>query len=266
VSDRYFEHRGARLRYRDQGAGAAIVLVHGWTLDLEAWEPQAADLGETFRVIRLDRRGFGLSSGVPSVADDVSDLQALIDRLQLDRTVLIGNSQGARVTLEFALAHPQRLSAIVLDGAPNTALPSDNEDEVPLAHYRELVRTRGIDAFREEWAQHPFTQLQTRDVATRELLARILARYPGRDLRESPQSTSTRDASDLGRFHGPALVVNGELDTDSRKTNGEALARALPAAERRLLPRAGHLANLDEPRAYNDLIRRFLARQASIAA
>ena len=265
-ADRYFEIRAARLRYRDAGAGVALIFIHGWTLDLDAWEPQAASLCETFRVIRLDRRGFGLSSGIPSVADDVSDLQALIDHLQLERVVLIGSSQGARVTLDFALKHPQRLSAIVLDGAPNTALPSDSEDEVPLAHYRELVRTRGMDAFREEWAQHPFTQLHTRDAGTRELLARILARYPGRDLREPPRSMGTRDACELGRFRGPALVVNGELDTDSRKANGEALAQAMPAAERRLLPRAGHLANLDQPHAYNDMIRRYLARQASIAA
>ena len=265
-ADRYFEHRAARLRYRDEGNGVPLLLVHGWTLDLEVWEPQAQGLSDTFRVIRLDRRGFGLSSGMPSVVDDVCDLCALIDHLQLERIVLIGSSQGARVTLDFALAHPRRVSAMVLDGAPNTTLPSDREDEVPLAHYRELLRTSGLEAFRKEWARHPFTQLHTREQGTRELLAQVLARYPGRDLGEPLHPMHPHDASELGRLRGPALVINGELDTDNRKANGDALARALPAAERRLLPRAGHLANLDEPRAYNDMIRRFLARQASIAA
>jgi pimeloyl-ACP methyl ester carboxylesterase len=265
-ADRYFEHRAARLRYRDDGAGFPLLFVHGWTLDLEVWEPQVAGLRDRFRAIRLDRRGFGVSSGVPSVVEDVSDLQALIDHLQLERIFLIGSSQGARVALDFALAHPRRVSALVLDGAPNTTLPSDSEDEVPLAHYRELVRTRGLDAFRKEWARHPFTQLHTRDQGMRDLLAQILARYPGGDLREPPRPMPPHDAGELGRLRGPALVVNGEFDTDNRRANGDALARALPAAERRLLPRAGHLANLDEPHAYNDMVRRFLARQASIAA
>ena len=53
---------GARLRYRDEGAGRAVVFVHGWTLDLDVWEPQPP-LAAELRVVRYDRRGFGLSTG-----------------------------------------------------------------------------------------------------------------------------------------------------------------------------------------------------------
>jgi len=62
---------GARLRYRDEGSGRAVVFVHGWTLDLDVWEPQLP-LAAELRVVRYDRRGFGLSSGDPSLAHDVS--------------------------------------------------------------------------------------------------------------------------------------------------------------------------------------------------
>ena len=53
-ADQYFCHRGVRLRYRDEGAGPAVVFLHGWALDLESWQPQADELRSAFRIIRLD--------------------------------------------------------------------------------------------------------------------------------------------------------------------------------------------------------------------
>ena len=68
AADRHLSVPGARLRYRDEGAGPAVVFVHGWTLDLDMWEPQAP-LAAQLRLVRFDRRGFGLSSGTrPSAA------------------------------------------------------------------------------------------------------------------------------------------------------------------------------------------------------
>ncbi len=267
--DQYFDHGDARLRFRDEGEGAPVIFIHGWTLDLDAWQPQTLELRRSFRVVPLDRRGFGLSSGSPSLVDDVSDLRALIDHLQLARVAVVGMSQGARVALHFALSTPQRLSALVLDGAPNHLLACDMEaeEEVPLARYRELMRSGGLEAFRREWQEHPFMRLQTSDPDVRALLARMIARYPGRDLREPPpRSQHPIAAGSLSMLRAPVLILNGERDIDTRKQAGDALCRALPLAERELIPNAGHLANLDHPRAYNDAIRRFLVRQARIAA
>jgi non-heme chloroperoxidase len=74
--DLYFASGDARLRYRDDGEGPPVVFIHGWTLDLDAWEPQAA-LAPSMRVIRYDRRGFGLSGGTPGRAADADDLARL---------------------------------------------------------------------------------------------------------------------------------------------------------------------------------------------
>ncbi len=267
--DQYFEHRDARLRFRDQGDGMPVIFVHGWTLDLEVWQPQASELRRSFRVIRLDRRGFGLSSGTPSIEDDVADLRALIDHLRLAKVAVVGMSQGARVALQFALGNPPRLAALVLDGAPHPALPGqgDADEDLPLARYRELVRTGGLEAFRAEWQVHPLMTLHTRDASARQLLERIAARYPGSDLRAGrPQSDGRIDLSALRSLRQPTLVLNGALDTEHRREVGDLLARSLPLAERQLVPNAGHLANLDEPQVYNDLIKSFLMRQARIAA
>jgi pimeloyl-ACP methyl ester carboxylesterase len=265
-SDQYLRVEGARLRYRDEGRGPAVLCIHGWTLDLDMWEPQVAALATAFRIVRLDRRGFGMSSGRPSLASDVADVQALLRQLGLQRAALVGMSQGARVALRLARVAPDCVSCLVLDGPPDedAASAASADDDVPLARYRALLRTRGVGAVRQEWARHPLMRLQTRDAAMRALLDRMIARYPGLDLREAgmePDGHATGQASESIRM--PALVLTGQLDLASRQLAADSLAYRLPAAERVVVGAAGHLPNLDNPQAYNSLLREFLARHAA---
>src|SRR5205823_5938890 len=94
--DQYLMVEDAGLRFRDEGAGPAVILLHGWTLDLEMWDPQVARLRQEFRLVRVDRRGHGFSSGTPSTARDATDVTALCHHLGLTRVAAIGMSQGAR--------------------------------------------------------------------------------------------------------------------------------------------------------------------------
>jgi pimeloyl-ACP methyl ester carboxylesterase len=266
--DLTFRSGRTRLRYRDEGEGPAIVLLHGWTLDLEVWDPQAADLSRSFRVIRPDRRGFGLSDGEPDTQADVADLEALLDHLGLAQSALVGMSQGARAAVAFALGHPGRVTALVLDGPPGDLAGLDgDEDDLSHADYRRLAQAEGLAAFRAEWRRHPLMRLHAGDAQAEALLGRILARYPGRDLLgPAPATPQPVALAALSRLPTPVLVVNGEHDTGRRRLAGEHLAGLLPRAERSLVPGAGHLANLDNPRAYDDMIRSFLRRRSRAAA
>jgi pimeloyl-ACP methyl ester carboxylesterase len=267
--DDYLGLDGVQLRYRDVGAGPEVVFIHGWTLDLDSWDPQAEALAGDFRVLRYDRRGFGLSEGEPGLAADIEDLGRLLDRLRLARPALVGMSQGARVALAFALRHPERISGLVLDGPPDELGPDQGtgEGDFSLEGYRRLVRERGIEAFRDDWRAHPLMRLHQADAAARALVDRMLARYPARDLQVPAAAAPPRvDAGAVARLALPVLVVNGGLDTAARRRAGEALARALPLAERVVLARAGHLPNLDDASAYNEALRSFLRRQSRAAA
>jgi pimeloyl-ACP methyl ester carboxylesterase len=263
--DRHLEIDGAALRYRDDGTGPAVVLIHGWTLDLEMWDPQAAALAYAYRVIRLDRRGFGLSSGDPSLARDVSDLRALCRHLQLERVALLGMSQGARVALQLASESPAMVSCLVLDGPGiGPASGAIGPPDVPHEHYRRLAQTHGMAAFRREWAQHPLTKLRTQSMQARDLLARMIARYPGKDLTDplpSPPVVTTLDM--IRSIAPPVLLIGGALDLDSRKGSAHELMLQLPSAERAEIPHAGHLCNLDNPGAYNSALQNFLDRHAA---
>src|SRR5215470_18396677 len=114
AADRFLTIDGARLRYRDEGRGPVVLLLHGWTLDLQMWDPQVVALHDAFRLIRLDRRGHGLSQGASGTRQDAEDLLALCRHLALTRVALIGMSQGARRALEFAARAPVQVSALIL--------------------------------------------------------------------------------------------------------------------------------------------------------
>jgi pimeloyl-ACP methyl ester carboxylesterase len=213
-----------------------------------------------YRVICFDRRGFGFSTGDPSIGDDVLDLLAVLDRFEVGRAALVGASQAARVVLRAAATAPDRCACLVIDGAPdlsNEGARSLTTGEIPMALYRRLAQSGDLDAVRDGWWQHPLTQLRTADAAVRARLERIIRRYPGRDLLVAGAPQAPPLGPLLAGISAPALVINGAGDTPIRRSAGALLAVSLPRARRAVVPGAGHLPNLDQPGFYNHLLVQF---------
>ena len=252
--------RGTRLCYRDVGRGPTLLLVHGWALDLDMWEPQLAALSNRFRIIAVDRRGFGRSSGNTSLPRDVADLRTLCLRLGLRNIAVVGMSPGPRIALRLASSRSLSVRCLVLDGppAPPRSARDPGTEDPPLTHYREVVARTGMNAFRREWRRHPLLKLHQHGREARLLLRRMLARYPGTDLRHRSVMAPTRIVPELIRT--PTLVLCGERDAQYRVAAAVQLVQRLPRVEFRRVAGAGHLSNLDSPRDYNRLLDAFLRR------
>jgi pimeloyl-ACP methyl ester carboxylesterase len=254
--DRYLEHDGARLRCRMEGTrrwtGPPLVLIHGWALSLEYWDCVLPGLVPTRTVLRYDRRGFGLTRGPYDPGKACGDLLALLDAAGFDSAVLVGMSQGARVAIHTAIRAPQRVAALVLDGAPWF----EDETELPVARYRQLRASAGIFAMREAILDHPLMQPVLPDAAQRALLSTCVDHYEGADL--EAQWTPVPDP-DLKAIRQPTLVINGTQDSDARLAAGRKLAEVIPRAVRLEVPGAAHLAALDNPQAWVDAVLRFTA-------
>jgi 3-oxoadipate enol-lactonase len=267
AADRYHVFNGVLLRYRDQGSGPPVILLHGWTLALEMWNPQVEALRNRFRVISIDRRGFGLSAGHPSIDRDCEDLGALCKFLRLKSVALVGMSQGARAVMRFASsAATPKVRCVVLDGPPDLlgTVASD-----PEAHDRfsALARARGIAAFRHEWLKHPLLRLTTDNPDMHQLLWSMIERYSGRDLLATAVTADAGlDGAQLQAFSVPTLVITGERDSSDRVESADLLAKRLPHAERATIPGAGHLPNLDNPTAYNATLSQYLGRYATASS
>ncbi|MDN3029108.1 alpha/beta fold hydrolase [Streptomyces sp. S.PB5] len=111
---------GAVLTYDDEGprdsASVPLVFVHGWTANRHRWDHQVEHFAKKRRVVRLDLRGHGDSTGagVGTIAELAEDVLALLDHLEIERCVLVGHSMGGMIAQTIALAHPDRVARMVL--------------------------------------------------------------------------------------------------------------------------------------------------------
>ena len=144
AQDRFFDAGGVRIRYLDTGAGPAVVLVHGFTGDIErSWVNTGllADLSMDHRVLALDLRGHG-HSGKPHEArayDEIAlDVIRLMDHAGVKRAHVVGYSLGGIIVAKLLTTHPERFQSAVLGGAAYRRSRSERADEATEAAAREI--------------------------------------------------------------------------------------------------------------------------------
>ncbi|HTE52614.1 MAG TPA: alpha/beta fold hydrolase [Kofleriaceae bacterium] len=117
-TSQFMDLQGMRIHYRDEGSGPPLLLVHGTFSSLDTWDGWARELAGHRRVVRLDLPGFGLTGPAPDrdyrVERYARVVGEFLDRLDLARADLAGNSLGGRVAITFALAHPERVRKLIL--------------------------------------------------------------------------------------------------------------------------------------------------------
>jgi 3-oxoadipate enol-lactonase len=254
------ERPGARLVYEVTGEGPAVVLIHGFGLDMRMWDPQAGPLAARFRVVRYDCRGFGASGPFdPAVPyTHAGDLVALLDHLDIGDAVLVGLSFGGRVALQTALADPGRVCGLALLDAVLDGVPWDPESARALDEVARRVQANGVLAGREAWLAHPLfaTARERPDLAGP--LAAMVAGYPGQHWLGQDPHRQTRPPIDvLEGVAGPVLVAVGEREVPGFREMSAVLARRIPGATYRVVADAGHMINMEQPAAVNELLIRW---------
>jgi 3-oxoadipate enol-lactonase len=260
---------GARLAYEVTGDGPAVVLVHGFGLDMRMWDPQARHLAARFRVVRYDCRGFGASGPFdPAVGyTHADDLVSLLDHLGIGRAVLAGLSFGGRVVMQAALAAPERVRGLVLLDAVLDGVPWDPGSAVALDETVRQARARGVLAGRAAWLAHPLFAAARERPEVASQLAAMVAGYPGQHwIGHDPHERTRRPIDALEQLAMPVLVMAGEQDVPGFREMSAVLARRIPSARYHVVADAGHMINLEQPAAVNRMLDRFLEQLPGAAA
>jgi 3-oxoadipate enol-lactonase len=254
---------GAKIYYESAGSGPPVLLISGQGMTLASWWRTVAELSGSFRVLTFDNRDIGRSSRTAwpyVVAQMAEDATAVLDAAGVERAHVYGLSLGGMVAQELALRRPERVMALVLGsttaGGPEAMLA----DPQPLTFF---VRAGAMAPEEAEWAAVPYNySLRTRREHGDRIAEDIARRVDhGTDtlayLHQVAAAATHNAVGRLGSIRAPTLVVQGEEDIVMPPPNGQLLAQAIPGAELKTWPNAGHLYTTDEPEA-DRYVRRFL--------
>ena len=246
--------------------GPPLLLLNGGMMTIPAWEPIAAPLGETWKVIRCDFRGQLLSPGEPEPRLEAhgDDLIALLDGLRIERAHVAGASFGALVGLLLAAGHPERVASISAITATERILPRMWEGSARLRDAA-LAAADGGDG----GAVFDLLIPQTYSPAYLEANAATLAQYrrqislmPSIWFRGIAGILSALEGVDLRpllpRIEVPALVVGAGEDRIFPPEHSWALGTTLPGAKLVMLPGAAHGVVVEEPARVAEALREFL--------
>jgi pimeloyl-ACP methyl ester carboxylesterase len=242
---------GVEIYYEVHGSGPPLLLTHGYSSTSAMWQGQIEALSKHHKLVLWDMRGHGQSDypddpAAYSEALTVADMAALLDELGVHSAVVGGLSLGGYMSLAFYRAHPERVRALlIIDTGPGFKK----------------------DDAREAWNRRAH---DTGDRFEREGLAVL------KSLSRERSSVSHRDASGLARaargmltqrdarviellpnIKVPSLIVVGADDAPFLAAS-DYMAAKIPAANKVVIPAAGHAVNIDQPQAFIDAVLPFL--------
>ena len=244
---------GIEIDYEVSGSGPPVLLSHGYSATRRMWDGQHRALGDAYQVISWSMRGHGQTESPAdpsqySAGLTIADMRALLRHVGVERAVIGGLSLGGYASLDFYVAHPEMVRALVIcDSGPGYRNPEARAAWNQRAHERAAeLEARGLDALsgrsremREAMGEHRSAQGLAH--AARGMLAQ--------------EGSRVIDA--LAGVRVPTLIIVGDQDQPFIAPC-EYMAKKIPGARLEVIAGAGHSSNLDQPEAFNRVLRDFL--------
>ncbi len=249
------------LPYDEAGRGPALFLLNAGVADRTMWDEQLEPLAAAgYRVIAVDLPGFG-EAPMPGNEDSPwADVLETMDALGIERPALVGVSLGGAVALRVAAVAADRVTALALISAP----PPDLDQPSPELAAAWDAETSALKRGDIEAAVRAVVEAWTLPDAPPELRERVAAMQrralvAQTSAPEVPEARDPLDRLGLSAIAVPALVAAGERDMPDFREDARRMVDQLPGARHAEIPGAGHLAPLETPEAFRELVRGFLA-------
>ncbi len=275
IQSEWIKVPGGQLYCEIAGKGAPLIFLHGYTLDRRMWDPQFFELARKYQVIRYDLRGYGKSRATINIPySHPADLMSLMNALKIQKAHVVGLSLGASEGVDFLAQYPNRLLSLTVSGggvspmrSSATATPQLRAQRNEFRFHQSLVSAEkwkrlGLDVYRREWLPKLRSVCGPHCNAIWPQVRRMVEEWPGSqrltaDYRMRLEPPAFVLLTQTGRPRVPVLVILGGYDKGNRAAGWE-LARLVPGATSVRIPNAGHLANLECPREFNQVLEKFL--------
>lgn len=271
----FIDIHGLTVHYKETGSGDTVfLLLHGFAASEFSWREVMEPLAAYGRVIAFDRPAFGLTerplewegTNPYSQEGQIALTLGLMDALGVEKAILVGNSAGGTLALSFALAHPERVSALVLvdaavyagGGAPAWVRPLFNTPQMqrigPL--FVRNIQDWGIDFAKSAWHDPSKITDDIWEGYTKPL------RVENWDRALWLLTTASQEsglAERVGEITLPTLVITGDDDRIVPTEQSIRLSEEIPGAFLFIVPDSGHVPHEERPTVFMDAVQQFLA-------
>ncbi len=249
----------------EQGQGStAVLLLHGIGGGKSVWAetlPVLAAAG--VRAVAMDFPGYGDSPGAPTLAAMVDAVGSLVARLGAARTVLVGHSMGGMVAQELVALHPGAVQGLVLACTSASFGQADGAWQSKFVAERLAPLDAGLGMADMAMRLVPGMVAPMASVAARQAAIAVMSRVPEASYRVALKAIAAFDRrAALAAIAVPTLCLAAEHDRTAPPEVMQRMAQRIPGGEYQCLADAGHIANVEQPAAFNAAVTAFLQRHA----
>ena len=267
----YAEVNGAKLYYEIMGEGHPLTLIHGGLVDRRLWDDQFDVFAQHYRTLRYDIRSFGDSS-IPTDGDYAmaDDLYHLLKFLGIEKTYLVGLSMGGGIAIDFTLAHPDTVDALITVGAGVSGFEwPDDEETQKLGEVIDAALKAGdfekvVELENRIWTDGPNRTPDQVDPTVRARIHDMNLHNYSRQTEDTPSPRPQEQPAlpRLAEIHAPTLVIIGDEDVVPIQQLADTLATNIPGAKKAVIPNTAHHPNMEQPEQFNRIVLDFLASMA----
>jgi len=259
----FLETNAARIYHEVEGAGEPVVLIHAGIANLRMWDEQVSALSDTYRVIRYDTRGFGLTETDDVEFSNRADIAALLDHLGETSAHVVGISRAGQIALDFALENPERVRSLVVANGGVSGYEAAEGDSSPWEQadaWLEAKDWEPLAAWEADfWVNGEGQPAGRADPAVRDRVHEwILTNYRAEKIEGKPQRLDPPAAGRLHELRAPLMVIIGTADEASTRASMRFLAESVPGARLELFDGAAHMVNMEQPERFNRILRDFI--------
>jgi pimeloyl-ACP methyl ester carboxylesterase len=251
--------RDCRIRLMRGGAGDPLLYLHG--ASGASWLPFLQTLTAKYDVIAPEHPGFG-ESDTPGWLDNIHDLAYfyldLLDELKLDRVHLVGNSLGGYIAAEIAVRNTQRLASLTLAGSAGLFVDGAAQLDTFLVTDEARLRAFFYDPKRAEPMIARVLDPKSEEMALKNqaVVAKLVWQ---------PRSHDPHLAKWLHRIDVPTLLVWGDHDRLFPIEHAQAFQKAIPGAKLVVIPKCGHVPQIEKPDEFVAALEDFFAARKKAA-
>jgi len=265
------QFNGAEFIGEQAGAGDALVFLHCGVADHRQWRAQLDAFSKTHHCISYSRRGYGETQHDDRAFSEIDDLKLIMDHFGHEKATLVGNSLGGGLSIDFALADPDRVRAVCLVGSAVTGDDGswyDDANDPPefekIWLERKRVQADGtldqkIQSDLRSWIDGPLSPENRVDGQLRDLFA-AMDRLAHTNEKPNNEIVPEKAVERLGELKVPVLSVCGLLDLPYMVALHQRFEQKIQNIESHYLENCAHLPAFEKPEAFNPILSAFLQR------